>query len=172
MSRVENRKRAADTRPAEVLFVYGLTIMLVGGLAFNAAGMNRNAASAILVSNGFATVLYVCAALVRQHGALQKGDSGYVPYMIGIHLGLVMPIVYGLACAVRMAKAWPVPSKQYLLPYLGVNVVASFAVFVILMRFKPQKNKEKDRKPEPPPRPGTLQRRSHVAQTTVQEKSD
>jgi hypothetical protein len=132
-------RQRTPVKPAEVLVCYSLLMMIVGALAFASAGYNPRAVSAFYAGNGVALVSLVCALGVRRHGKVEKGEPGFVGYMIGIHFALVVPVVFAAMSTWRFALAWSVPAKHYLLPFLAANIILSLACFGFLHSFKPKK---------------------------------
>lgn len=131
------------TTPAEVLSLYGLTLMICGALSFYASGMQSKAKSSIFIGNGSAVICFVLAFGVRNMN-LHKGDPGYVLMMICIHLALVFPLVMTGVVSWRLALAWPIAEKAYVRPYFIGIVVSSLLCFAIMYTFKPKKNKPAD----------------------------
>jgi hypothetical protein len=125
-----------DSGPSFALFAYGLAIMMVGAVAFNEAHLSSAALSAIVVGNGGAVLAFACAAAVRDHGKVGRGDPGWREYMLGIHAGLAVPTLYSAMCVWRMTVAWENPDKHYVLKYMAVNVLAGLLCVVALLRFR------------------------------------
>jgi hypothetical protein len=129
-------KTDGDSGPALVLFAYGLTIMTVGAVAFNEAELSNGALSAIFVGNGGAVIAFGCAAAVREHGKLRKGDPGWREYMLGIHAGLVLPALYSVICVWRGVLASRNPEKDYIVKYMALNVFAGILAVSLLLRYR------------------------------------
>lgn len=139
------------TSPAEVMFGYAVLVMLVGAAAFDAANYQPRAISSLYAGNFCAMCSLVCATLVTKHGQLEKGDEGWRSYIIAMHAGLLVPVVYGIASGVRLAKIIGVPEKAYVIPFLAVNIFLSVACFALLLQMRLKKDTA-ELKPNPLPR--------------------
>lgn len=126
------------TSPAEVLALYGFTLMICGALAFYSSGYLPKAKSSLYIGNGSAIISFLLAMGVRNMD-VKKGDPGYVLMMICIHLALIFPVVLGLAVSWRLFLAWNNPEKAYVIPYFVAIVASSILTFAILYTFKPEK---------------------------------
>jgi hypothetical protein len=131
--------RAPRVSPSEVLVYYGFFMMFVGALALHRAGYESKAHSALIAGNGVALASFLCAFAVRKHGKVKKGEAGFKLYMVGIHVSMVVPLVFGVLCAWRFVLAWTDPAKQYVLPFLGANITLSLLCLALVYGFKPQK---------------------------------
>lgn len=127
------------TSPAEVLAVYGLTLMICGALAFYSSGYLPKAKSSLYIGNGSAIISFLLAMGVRNMN-VKKGDRGYILMMVCIHVALLFPVVLGLAVSWRLMLAWNNPEKAYVVPYFAAIIAASMVTFSILYSFKPKKD--------------------------------
>ena len=59
---------------------------------------------------------------------------------IGIHIGLVLPVIFGGVFAWRASNNASKPEKLYLFMLLLVMAVGSAAAFVLLLKAKPKKD--------------------------------
>lgn len=59
-------KPDGDSGPSEVLFLYGLTMMMAGALVYSDAEHNLNSLSGIFVANGFAVFVFACMFPLRR----------------------------------------------------------------------------------------------------------
>lgn len=126
------------TSPAEVLTLYGLTLMICGSLSFYAADMQSRAISSIYMGNGSGLLCFCLAAGVR-NTHLAKGQPGYKMMMACIHFALLFPLVMAGAVSWRLLLAWSVPEKAYVRPYFMAIIASSLLCFAILYTFKPKK---------------------------------
>lgn len=124
--------------PAEMLTIYGLTLMIVGALAFQAAPQDAKAMSSIYMGNGGALISFLLAVGARDT-TIERGQPGYIPMMISVHLAFIFPIIYGSAVAWRLALAWDVAAKAYLRPYFMTIVAMSVLTAVVVYLAKPKK---------------------------------
>lgn len=127
-----------STSPAEVLALYGFTLMICGALAFYSSGYQPKAKSSLYIGNGSAIISFLLAMGVRNMD-VKKGDIGYTLMMICIHLALIFPVILGVAVSWRLYLAWNVPEKAYVIPYFFAIVASSMLTFAILYTFKPAK---------------------------------
>lgn len=126
------------TSPAEILFIYALTLMICGALAYYASGYQSKAKSSLYVGNGSAVVCFLLAMGVRNLH-LKKGEPGFIIMMICIHLAIIFPFVLGIAVSWRLILAWNNPEKNYVIPYFAAIVVASALTVATLYTFKPKR---------------------------------
>lgn len=134
-------KAEGDSGPSLVLFAYGLFIMLVGAVAFNEAEISDAALSAIFVGNGGAVFAFGCAAAVREHGVVKKGDDGWREYMLGIHFGLLVPVLYSALSVWRAVVAAKDPEKGFIVKFMVLNVIAGVVTLGMLLRYRGQAGK-------------------------------
>lgn len=132
-----------------MLAIFGLSLMICGALAYQAAGSAPKAISSIYVGNASALIAFLLAAGVR-NPQVQKGDPGYKAFMICIHVAFVFPIVLGAVVSWRLVKAWPNPAKAYLLPYLAFMIVSCAVTALTIYLMKPVKPAAPEKKAKDP----------------------
>lgn len=125
-----------DPGPSLALFLYGLMTMMLGAVAYNEEVMSDASLAAIFVGNGSAVFMFGCAAAVRDHGRLVAGDAGWREYMLGLHVGVVVPVLYTALCGWRIRGAWGVEGKGLVVWLMGANAVGGIAVFAYLVRMR------------------------------------
>lgn len=130
-------------QPAEMLTIYGLTLMICGALAYQESGLQKKALSSLYMGNGAAIFSFILGVGVRNTN-LKKGDPGYKIMMVCIHLAFIFPILFGGVITWRLWLAWNVPEKSYVKPYFSVIVIMSFLTSVVVYSKKPKKNKPVD----------------------------
>ncbi len=83
-------------RTAVVLMIVYAVLLLDGGVtAFASSPPGASAATALIVPAACAVLMLVCAALASQLGRSRAAG------MIGIHLGLVLPLLFAIAIGSR-----------------------------------------------------------------------
>lgn len=127
-----------NTTPAEILLLYGLTLMVCGALAFRESGYKPKAVSSLYLGNGSAVVCFLMAAGCRKID-VKKGEPGYKSMMISIHLALLFPLLLTGVVSWRLALAWNDPQKSYIIPYFAAFILSSLLSFGVLYSFKPAK---------------------------------
>ena len=120
--------------PAAVLAMYA-AFMLAGALiALLIVGFSE------AVSLGIMSGLSFAAAAASRTGAEtpKKGDANYMVYMIGVHAGLLLPIIFSLLIAWKAFISFLTLSwiQSALLIAIGTGSLASF---VWLVRMKPKR---------------------------------
>lgn len=126
----------AFPKPAEMMAVYGLTLMICGALAFQAAGGKSNAKSALIVGNFGAVLSFILAGGIGTT-IPKKGASGYKLYMACVHIALVYPVVLGGALSWRLSLAWHKPVRNYLI----AMIIASILTVAVVAINKPKSGK-------------------------------
>lgn len=132
---------ARNTSPSEVLLLYGLLMMIIGALAFQASGYERKAKSALYMGNGSALLSFLLAIGVRNYGKIDKHQPGFKLVMASVHLALIKTLVLCGVVGWRLSLAWNNPAKAYLAPYLVAIIAVSATTFAALAAFKPKKQR-------------------------------
>ena len=123
-----------------VLYLYG-TFVFGGCFAgFAAAGFDAKAKSSVIVGAVSAACAVACARLSTPAGAAppQKGEPGYKAWMMGVHLGLMLPALLAPVFAWRAYKS----SHAWLATLLGGLAAGSLVALAALVRLKPKKKKD------------------------------
>ena len=126
-----------------VLYAYAAFLFLGGLTGFASAGFASKAKTSVIVGTVSAALALGCAVLadVGAGAPPKKGESGYKKWMIGVHLGLMLPLLLGPIFAWRAVKASAVPEKAYLAKILGALCAGSALCFGALIVLKPKKTK-------------------------------
>lgn len=114
-----------------IMNVYGLFLALCGFVAFALAGFAANAVTAVIVGGATAAVMIVCGALARM---LSRNRA---LGMIGIHAGLVLPLIFAVLFGWRAWQAYADPAKLYLAVILAIMAIGSVVAFVLILRTRP-----------------------------------
>lgn len=122
-----------------VLFAYAFFLFSGGFTGFALGGFLPKAKTSLTVGVGSAAVAFVCALLCDINPPPKKGESGFVRWMVGVHLGLLLPLILGPVLLWRAYKAVGVPEKQYLAIILGALSAGSFVAFLLMYLMKPKK---------------------------------
>jgi hypothetical protein len=115
-----------------ILFAYAAFLAACGFAAFAMSGFAANARTALIVGFGTAVVIAVCAALA---GMIHKNRAAG---MIGIHVGLILPLIFAGLFGWRAYKAYADPAKLYLAVILAIMALGSVMVFALLLRSRPK----------------------------------
>jgi hypothetical protein len=118
------------------MFFYALFLAVCGFAAFGLAGFDwAHAKTALIVGLGTAAVIVVCALLA---GMLARNRAAG---MIGIHLGLVLPLLFAAMFAWRAYKTFDTggDEKRYLAIVLTVMAAGSLIAFIAILMTRPKK---------------------------------
>ena len=96
--------------------LYGYASFLFGGglIGFAAAGFAAKAKTALIVGAGSALVALCCGVAADVRPTPKKGEDGFKRWMIGVHLGLLLPVILAPVFVWRAVKALGIPEKAYL----------------------------------------------------------
>jgi hypothetical protein len=114
------------------MIVYAAFLAGCGFLAFAMSGFAANARTALFVGFGTAVVMVMCGLLA---GVIKKNRSAG---MIGIHVGLILPLIFAGLFGWRAFKAYADPAKLYLAIILAIMALGSVLVFGLLLRARPK----------------------------------
>ena len=130
-------------RSHQVLYAYAAFLFIGGVTGFASAGFASKAKTSVIVGTASAALALGCAVLadVGAGAPPKKGEPGYKKWMIGVHLGLMLPLLLGPTFCWRAVKASAVPEKAYLAKILGVLCAGSVLFFGALVALKPKKAK-------------------------------
>lgn len=129
---------------ASCLKLYSASLFLGGFQGFAMSGFAPKGKTSIIFGVGSALLTFGCAQMATVTGDKPpaKGEAGYKKWMIGVHLGLLLPVLFGAMFTWRGIKAWPVEEKRYL-SYLFIELdVFSAVALAAMLRFKPKKEKK------------------------------
>jgi len=120
------------------MLFYAAFLVLGGIIAFAMSGFNwEHAKTGLIIPTVCAIAMLGCALLAAQ---LEKRRT---LGMIGIHLGLALPLVFTAAFAWRAFGGWQKldgpDGKLYLVVILAVLAVGSVIAFVAILRTRPAK---------------------------------
>lgn len=125
-------------KAAQVMYGYAGVLILGGVIAFLIAAIEKVQLTA-LIPVGMGAIMIVCGVMAGMYKRNQKMG------MIGIHAGLVLPLVYGAMFAyLAYSRATADEPKMYLVTIFVVLAVASFVSLGLLVSLRP---KPEDRKP-------------------------
>lgn len=120
---------------SRIMFAYAAFLVICGFVAFAMAGFAASAKTALIVAG-------ICAVLMIIAGVLARMiHSSRVAGMIGIHAGMVLPVIFAVAFAMQGWKAWQLyqsgQRELYLPVILLVMLVGSVIAFVMILRTRP-----------------------------------
>lgn len=119
-------------KSSRLMLAYAAFLVICGAIAFFMAPPNAKASTALIVSAGTATLMVICAAMAAS--LQRKRTLG----MIGIHVGLVLPLVFAILFGVRGYGAFSNPEKRYLAIILTVMAIGSVIAFVLILLTRPK----------------------------------
>jgi hypothetical protein len=114
------------------MFMYAGFLAICGFAAFAMSGFASNARTAVIVGCGTAIVMFICGVLA---GMIHKNKAAG---MIGIHVGLLLPLVFACLFGWRAYKAYNDPAKLYLAVILAIMAAGSVIVFGLLVSARPK----------------------------------
>ena len=115
-----------------ILLGYAVFLAACGFVAFAMSGFAANARTALIVGFGTAVVVAICGVLA---GMIDRNRTAG---MIGIHAGLVLPLIFAGLFAWRAWQAYADPAKLYLAAILGIMALGSLIVFAMLLSARPK----------------------------------
>jgi hypothetical protein len=114
-----------------IMFMYAIFLAACGFIAFAMAGFAANARTALIVGFGTAIVMVICALLA---GIIHRNRAAG---MIGIHAGLILPLIFAGLFGWRAWQAYADPAKLYLAVILAIMAVGSVIAFAMILRTRP-----------------------------------
>merc|ERR1712048_200166 len=126
--------------------LYGYSVFLMGGglTGFAMAGFEAKAKTSLIVGGASSLCALACAVMsTTTDPPPVKGEAAYKRWMIGVHLGLVLPALLTPIFVWRATKAFAVPEKEYLGRILTALALGSAVTLYLLVKMKPKKDKEK-----------------------------
>jgi hypothetical protein len=117
-----------------ILYLYAAFLALCGLSAFAMSGFAANARTALIVGFGTALVIAICGVLA---GMIEKSRTAGI---IGIHVGLILPLVFAGLFGWRAYKTYAGgdPAKLYLAVVLAIMALGSVIVFGWLLNARPK----------------------------------
>lgn len=123
-------------KSARIMFFYAGFLMACGVAAYFMAPPNAKAGTALYASGAAALGMITCGALASMFP--RNRTAG----MIGIHVGLILPILFGITFAVfgfrRFTAAQPV---IYLATIFTIMALGSLVAFIAILMTRPPKEK-------------------------------
>lgn len=122
-------------KSARIMMVYAAFMVVCGLVAFFRAPPGSNAATALVVPSIAAFLMVVCGVMAASfHRSRTVG-------MIGIHAGLVLPILFAIAFGMRAWKTFDTGGmdKRYLAYTLAALTLGSVVAFLLILKTRPSK---------------------------------
>lgn len=119
-------------KSSRLMFAYAAFLVICGAIAFFMAPANTNAATALIVPSIAAALMVVFATMAAR---LPRNRT---VGMVGIHVGLVLPVLFAVAFAARAYGAFSKPEKRYLAIILTVMAIGSVIAFVLILLTRPK----------------------------------
>ncbi|KAJ8906263.1 hypothetical protein NDN08_002756 [Rhodosorus marinus] len=122
----------------ETMFAYGMLCAIVGGME-----VGGNEAGPLYPLFGRLVVAALCVGVsaVTRNTSLKKGEEGYKGMMAGIHIGILIPVLYAVVAALRLVYEYDPLEKSNLLPFLIWDIGVSVLAFASALSQKPKKTK-------------------------------
>jgi hypothetical protein len=118
----------------KIMFVYAAFIAICAAVAFMLAQDKSKAGTALYFGGGAAALVWVCGLMAMQ--IERKRAVG----MIGIHVGLVLPLLFAIEFGRRAYKnLWTPEGKEYLGIIFAVMTIASVVAFIAILVTRPTK---------------------------------
>jgi hypothetical protein len=115
------------------MYVYAIFLVACGLTAYFMAPPNANAATALVVSSVTAFLIVVCAVMAAR---LPRNRT---VGMIGIHAGLVLPLLYAVLFGLRANASFANANKRYLAIILTVMAIGSVIAFFLILLTRPKR---------------------------------
>lgn len=115
-----------------IMYLYALFLTACGFAAFALSGFASTARTALIVGFGTAVVMAICGLLA---GMISKSKA---MGMVGIHVGLILPLIFAGLFGWRAYKAYADPAKLYLAIILAIMALGSVIVFGLLLSARPK----------------------------------
>ena len=125
-------------RSPRAMLIYAGFLFLCGVIAFGFSGFSwEHGKTGIIIPTVCALAMVGCAALAA------KLSTNRAMGMIGIHVGLLLPLVFAGAIGWRAYAGWQKlgtpDGKTYLVVILAILAVGSLVGFVAILRTRPAK---------------------------------
>lgn len=119
----------------KIMFGYAGFLVACGLVAYVMASAQAKAATALIIPLIAAVLMILCGALAS---ALHRNRTAG---MIGIHAGLILPLLFAVAFGLRAFKTFDSGGleKRYLAYILVVMTLGSLVAFVALLSTRPSK---------------------------------
>ena len=115
------------------MFLYGLFIVLCSGTAYVLAPDKSRAVTALYAGGGSAVLMWLCAVMAMQ--IERKRTIG----MIGIHVGMVLPLLFAIEFGRRSWKNFHAANKEYLAIIFAIMAAGSVIAFILILFTRPKK---------------------------------
>src|SRR5262245_45953676 len=116
----------------KLMFIYAAFLLICGIVAFALANFEWTAKTALIVSGATATLRVICG-LMSQATHRQKAVG-----MIGIHLGMFLPLLFAGAFAFQAWKSWQkyqLGERHLYLPVIvAIMSVGSLVAFIAILK--------------------------------------
>src|SRR5262245_2226093 len=120
-------------KSSRIMFFYAGFLLACGLIAYFRAPPDAKAMTALIVPSAAAVLMVVCGAMAR---ALARNRT---VGMIGIHVGLVLPLIFAIAFGMRAYKTFDSggDQKRYLAYILAAMTLGSIAAFIAILITRP-----------------------------------
>lgn len=116
-----------------IMYMYAAFLIICGLVAFAMSGFERGAITALIAPGIAASLMVVCGVMAgRIHTSRVMG-------MIGIHVGLVLPILYGSMFAMLSYRRFTQEEPTLYLAWIfAVLTAGSLLTFIALLLTRPK----------------------------------
>jgi hypothetical protein len=119
---------------SKVMVGCGALLIVCGLLGWGSAGFEAKAISAI-IAGGATGIIMIGMGLLA-------ASSKRAPMMIGIHMGILLPLLFGAMFAWRASKSWAATlagePKLVGAVIISVMAVVSLVTFIMVLRMRPK----------------------------------
>ncbi len=116
-----------------IMYAYAGFLIACGIVAYFMAPPDANATTALIIPAASGVLMVICAVMA---GMLHRKRA---VGMIGIHAGLVLPLLFAIAFGVRAYGAFGAgEDKRYLAVILSILTVASIITFIAILVTRPK----------------------------------
>lgn len=119
-------------KAARIMWLYAGFILACSLAAFIMAADKSRATTALYAGGGSAVLVFICGVMARMI------YSNKMVGMIGIHAGLVLPLLLGGLFGFRAYKSYTgPPDRQYLAVIFALMAAASLVAFIMILKARP-----------------------------------
>jgi dipeptide/tripeptide permease len=120
-------------KSSKIMFGYAIFVVVCSCLAFALAPDKSRATTALYAGGGAGVLIAICALMARQVNV--RRTIG----MIGIHVGMVLPLLFAFEFGRRSAKNFvAADGKMYLAVIFAALTIGSVAAFIAVLISRPK----------------------------------
>jgi len=120
----------------ETMFAYGMLCAIVGGME---VGGDEVRSLYPLFGRLVVAALCVGVSALTRNTTLKKGEEGYKGMMAGVHIGMLIPVLYAVVAVLRLVYENDPPEKSNLNLFPIWDIFMSMLAFASVLSQKPKK---------------------------------